>query len=75
MRGASDNPFRFEIAYARPASVASIDLVLGYMPSYGIAVTVIETIAAPAPSPYFRKNGQISGRAPGDQILPVILNR
>ena len=42
MRGARDNPFRFEIAYARPASVASIDLVLGYMPSYGIAVTVID---------------------------------
>ena len=42
MRGARDNPFRFEIAYARPASVTSIDLVLGYMPSYGIAVTVID---------------------------------
>jgi hypothetical protein len=42
MRGARDNPFRLEIAYARPATVASIDLVLGYMPSYGIAVTAID---------------------------------
>jgi len=42
MRGARDNPFRFEIAYARPATVASIDLVLGYMPDYGIAVTAID---------------------------------
>jgi len=42
MRGARDNPFRFEIAYTRPSSVASIDLVLGYMPDYGIAVTAID---------------------------------
>ena len=42
MRGARDNPFRFEIAYARPASVAAIEFVLGYMPSYGIAVTAID---------------------------------
>lgn len=42
MRGARDNPFGFEVAWARPASVASVDLVLGYMPRYGIAVTAID---------------------------------
>jgi len=36
-----------------------------------MAVTGFATTAMATPSPYFRKNGQISGRARGGQILPV----
>ena len=42
MRGARDNPFRFEVAYSRPTTVASVDLVLGYMPRYEVVVAAID---------------------------------
>lgn len=42
MRGARDNPFRLEIALARPVPVAAIELVLGYVPHYEIEATVVD---------------------------------
>lgn len=42
MRGARDNPFHLVLVYAQPVRVATIELVLGFMPHYEVAVTVVD---------------------------------
>lgn len=40
MRGASDNPFPFDVQFSSPIDISTVELVLGYMPDWEVRVTL-----------------------------------